>query len=89
MHDIVTYFATVWMTGLVGVSIIVLRRARSIATRILVLDTITLILVSLLVLYSINTRSHFYMDAALILALLSFVTTLAAARFYGEGNPFA
>lgn len=89
MQDIIFYIATIWMTGLVGVSIVLMMRTRSVATRILVLDTITLILVTLLVLFSINTRSYFYMDAALILALLSFVTTLAASRFYGEGNPFA
>jgi hypothetical protein len=32
--------------------------------------------------------TSYYLDAALALALLSFVSTLAAARFYAEGSPF-
>jgi multisubunit Na+/H+ antiporter MnhF subunit len=87
-REIVFYLATVWMTVLLGVSVVLLVRARSSATLILVLDTLTLILIALLVLFSISTRSYYYLDSALILALLSFIATLAAARFFGEGNPF-
>ncbi|MHB1133897.1 MAG: monovalent cation/H+ antiporter complex subunit F [Chloroflexota bacterium] len=89
MQQFVFYAATVWMTVLLGVCIAQLLVARSPATRILVLDTLTLILVALLALYSLFTRSYYYLDAALILALLSFVATLTAARYYGEGSPFA
>ena len=66
-----------------------LLRTHSVGTRLLVLDTLTLLLVGLLALYSLYARSYYYLDAALVLALLSFVATLAAARYYGEGSPFA
>jgi multisubunit Na+/H+ antiporter MnhF subunit len=48
------------------------------------LDTLTLILVALLVVYATGQRSSYYMDAALILALLAFLSTLVAARYHGE-----
>jgi len=48
------------------------------------LDTLTLVLVALLVLYAASGRSPYLLDAALVLALLSFVGTLAAARYFGE-----
>lgn len=89
MQQFVFYLGTVWMTVLLGISIVLLVRSRSVATRILVLDTLTLVLVALLALFSLGTGSPHYLDAALILALLSFVATLAAARYYGEGRPFS
>ncbi len=48
------------------------------------LDTLTLILLALLVLYGGSIRSPFVLDAALTLALLAFLGTLAAARYHGE-----
>jgi multicomponent Na+:H+ antiporter subunit F len=59
-------------------------RLRTTAARILALDTLTVVLVALVVVYSIGQRSSYYMDAALILALLAFVSTLVAARYHGE-----
>jgi multicomponent Na+:H+ antiporter subunit F len=88
VQDFIFYLATVWMTALLGISIVVLVRARTVATRILLLDTLTLILVALLALFSLGTSSPHYLDAALILALLSFVAAIATARYYGEGSPF-
>jgi multicomponent Na+:H+ antiporter subunit F len=40
--------------------------------------------VALLVVYATGQRSSYYMDAALILALLAFLSTLVAARYHGE-----
>ncbi|MBA4116050.1 MAG: pH regulation protein F, partial [Rubrobacter sp.] len=39
-------------------------------------------------LYGAANRSPYYVDAALILALLAFVGTLAAARYHGERKIF-
>ena len=68
-----------------AVAVVRLRRA---ASRILALDMLTLILVALLVLYADYQRSPYYLDAALILALLAFIATLVLARYHGEGKVF-
>lgn len=88
MHEIVFYAAAAWMTVLLAVAVVAVIRIFSTAGRILALDTLTLILVALLVLYGDANRSAYYLDAALILALLAFVGTLAAARYYGERRIF-
>ncbi len=88
MHEIVFYFAFAWMTVLLVVSVAAVIRLRSTAGRILALDTITLILVALLVLYADANRSSYYMDAALVLSLLAFMATLVLARYHGERKVF-
>ncbi len=88
MHEVVYYGAMIWMTGLLCVCIGMVIRSRSALVRILALDTVTLVLVALLILYSTTTESSFYLDAALMLALLSFVSTLVAARYHSEGRIF-
>jgi len=88
LHEIVFYLAFAWMTVLLVVSAAAVIRLRSTASRILALDTLTLILVGLLVLYADANRSSYYMDAALVLSLLAFVATLALARYHGERRIF-
>ncbi len=88
MHEIVFYAAAAWMTVLLAVAVVAVIRISETAGRILALDVLTLILVALLVLYGDANRSVYYLDAALILALLAFVGTLAAARYYGERRIF-
>lgn len=63
-------------------------RLRTTAARILALDMLTFVLVALLVVYAAGERSSYYMDVALILALLAFLSTLAMARYHGERKIF-
>ncbi len=51
-------------------------------------DTLVLLLIGLLVLWSDAEGVSYFLDAALGLAVLAFVGTLAAARFHGEGKMF-
>ena len=88
MHSVVSYFAFAWMTVLLAVSVAAVIRLPTTAGRILALDTLTLILVALLVLYADTRDSPYFLDAALILALLSFLGTVAAARYHGERRIF-
>ncbi len=88
MHEIVFYVAAAWMTVLLVVAVVAVIGLSSTAGRILALDTLTLILVALLVLYGDAHSSAYYLDAALILALLAFIGTLAASRYYGEREIF-
>ncbi len=88
MHEVVFYVAALWLTCLVIASTALVLRARSPASRILALDTLVLLLVGLLVLWSDAEGVAYFLDAALVLSVLGFVATLAAARFHGEGRIF-
>jgi multicomponent Na+:H+ antiporter subunit F len=88
LHGVVFYAAAAWLTVLLAVGVVAVIRVSSTAGRILALDMLTLILAALLVLYGDAQRNPYYIDAALILALLAFVGTLAAARYYGERKIF-
>jgi multicomponent Na+:H+ antiporter subunit F len=80
--------AIIWIAALLAVNIALVVAARSVTVRILASDTLTLVLVALLVLFAHRERSAVYLDAALILALLSFIGVLAAARYHRTGRPF-
>ena len=88
MHEVVFYVAVTWMTVVLIVGVVATIKLPLTGGRILALDTLTLILTALLVLYGTAERTSYYLDVALILALLAFVGTLAAARYYGERKIF-
>ena len=88
MSDVVFYIAMIWLVVLFGICVVMVARAKSGLVRVLSLDTMTLVLVALLVVYSTTTHTSFYLDAALVLALLSFISVLAVARYHGERRLF-
>jgi multicomponent Na+:H+ antiporter subunit F len=89
MSDIVFYAGIVWTAFLLGVVVVRLARARTTGQRILALDLVTLILIGLLAVAAGEDQRSYALDAALALALLSFVATLAASRYYEDRGPFA
>lgn len=88
IRDAVFFFAAVWMTALLGAVVVLAIRARQAPLRILTIDLLTLILVSLLVLFGHAEGNALYLDAALLLAITGFIATLAAARYHAEGKVF-
>jgi multicomponent Na+:H+ antiporter subunit F len=80
--------AAIWVTFLLAVMIVAVVRAKSAILRILLVDTVTLILVALLVLFAERADRPYYLDAALALAMLSFVGTVGAARYLAERRVF-
>lgn len=88
MNDVVFYIAMIWMVVLFCICVVMVARAKSGLVRVLSLDTMTLVLVALLILYSSTTHTSYYLDAALVLALLSFISVLAAARYHAERRLF-
>lgn len=88
MSTIVFNLALIWLAFLLLGTIVLVIRARSTMVRLLAADVLTLILVAVLVLFAQREGSAFYLDAALILALLSFIGVLAAGRYYRSGSPF-
>jgi multicomponent Na+:H+ antiporter subunit F len=86
MHQVVFTIAALWLTVLVIACAVLVLRASSAPSRILALDTLVLVLIGLLVLWSDSEGVPYFLDAALVLAVVAFVATLVAARFYGEGR---
>ena len=58
-----------------------LLRGPTLPDRILALDTLSINTIALLVLYGIHARSSVYFEAALIIAMLSFVGTVALSKY--------
>lgn len=88
MHETVFTVAAVWVSFLLVVCVVVMLRSRSGLVRVLALDAMTLTLIALLVLFSDSRGVSWYLEAALVLAMLSFMSTVAAARYYAEGKIF-
>ena len=90
MSGVVFYAGIVWSAVLLGVVAWRLAHAATTSERILALDLFTLILIGLLALAAGDDQRSYALDAALALALLSFVATLAACRYYeNRGRPFS
>lgn len=88
IHEIVFYAASAWLAVLVIACAVLVLYARSAGSRIVALDMLVLVIIGLLVLWSDAEGVPFFLDAALLLALLAFMGTLAAARFHGDGRLF-
>jgi multicomponent Na+:H+ antiporter subunit F len=80
MTDVLVTAVLIWMTILLAAVVIFAVKSRSDSERLLAVDAITLILIAILALFSIMNRQSYYLDAALALALMSFVGTVVAAR---------
>lgn len=79
-------FGMIWMTWLLAAIVIFAVKTRSNAVRILALDSMTLVLVAVMVLFAASRGEVYYMDTALALALVSFVSTVAASRWLAAGR---
>lgn len=88
MHEVVFNIAVVWLVALAVVCVLMIVRARSGLVRVLALDTLTLVIVALLIVYSVTTGTAYYIDVAVVLALISFVSVIAAVRYHAERRLF-
>jgi multisubunit Na+/H+ antiporter MnhF subunit len=88
VHPVLLSAATIWLATLLGILLVFAIVIRSALTRILALDTLTLVLIAFLALAAARDRSGYALDAALVVALLAFVGTIAAARYYSRGSLF-
>jgi multicomponent Na+:H+ antiporter subunit F len=89
MSNVVFNLGILWLAVLLGIVIVRMARAPTTGERILALDLLTLVLIALLALTAGEDQRSYALDAALGLALLSFVATLAACRYYEDGRPFS
>jgi multicomponent Na+:H+ antiporter subunit F len=89
VHPVVFHASAIWMTILAGICIAMIVRPSSAAlVRILVLDLLTMVVIGLLLLYATSRGIESLIDVALAIAILSFLGTLAAARFHSRGSLF-
>ena len=89
MIDDAVFFAGIgWLTVLLGVCVVRIARAPTPTQRVVALDLLVLVLIGLLALAAGEDQEAFALDAALALALLSFIATVAAARYLGDRRPF-
>ena len=79
-----------WAAGAFAVALLLagwrLLRGPTLADRILALDTLYVNSVALLVLIGIYFGTSRYFEAALIIAMIGFVSTVALARYLLRGN---
>lgn len=88
VHQWVVAVGVGWALLLVLGFVAVTLRVRSLLDRVLAVDVLAMCVVAVLALLAIRTQEVGYLDAALALALLTFVGTVAAARFRHRGGPF-
>ncbi len=78
-----------WVLGLMGVAVVLtfyrLRIGPTVADRVIALDLLSTIGIGIIVVYSIETDKKILLDAAILLALISFVATVAFARYLEKG----
>lgn len=89
ISDAIFYAGVVWLAVLLAVVAVRLARASTTAQRILSLDLLTIVLIGLLAVATGEAKHPAPLDAALALALLAFVATLAACRHYEDREPFS
>jgi multicomponent Na+:H+ antiporter subunit F len=87
-NDLVFFAGIAWLAVLLAVTIAAIGRDGTTVERLVALDTAVLVLIGLLGLVAAESGRPYALDAAMALALLSFVATLAAARYLGDRRPF-
>lgn len=60
--------------------------AQGVGDRVLALDTMVINCIALLVLFGLTEGTEMFFEAAMIIAMLGFVSTVAYARFMLRGN---
>ncbi len=88
MPEVVAIIAFGWATVLLVAGGLLILRSGDPLERVLVLDVLVAIVIVLLTTLSFLRDVSYYIDAALGLALLSFVATLVACRHVVRGRPF-
>jgi multicomponent K+:H+ antiporter subunit F len=79
-------FAFACLTLALLLSLFRLLRGPSSADRILALDTMVINAIALIILFCIHERSSTYFEAALLLATVGFVGTVAYTKFILRGD---
>jgi multicomponent Na+:H+ antiporter subunit F len=88
MPEVIAAVAFGWAAVLLVAGGLLLLQAADALHRVLALDVLVSVVIVMLTALSYLRGVSYYIDAALALALLSFTSTLVAARHVMRGRPF-
>ncbi len=74
--------------GMLAAAVWRIWRGETVADRLVGVDLITTLLISILILLSIIQRDSIYIDLALALAALGFISTIALAKYLADEQMF-
>ncbi|MEX0958718.1 MAG: K+/H+ antiporter subunit F [Burkholderiales bacterium] len=86
MLDIAITLAAWMIAAALVLNVLRLVRGPDATDRVLALDTLYINLVGLIVLMCIDTGSKMYFEAAIVIALLGFIGTVALAKYILAGD---
>ena len=87
MMEIATNISFILLGLAMLAAVIRIVRGPTLADRILGLDTLTILAIGLVGIFAIRTGLHLYVDIAIALALVGFLSTAAFARFLLKRPP--
>ena len=87
MLEFGTQFALVMLAAAVLVSVVRLVRGPTLPDRVVAQDLIGVLVVGLIVVLAASTGVHATLDAAIVIALIAFVATIAYATYVERGDP--
>ncbi len=86
MKEIMMLIIAVFITSAIFIALIRFLKGPTIYDRIAAIDVLTLITTVILVILAIYYKEIFYMDTAIVYAILSFIGVVAFARFMERKN---
>ena len=87
MVEFGTQFALVTLSAAVLMAVVRLIRGPTLPDRVVAMDLIGVLVVGLIVVLAASTRVRATLDAAIVIALIAFVATIAYATYIERGHP--
>jgi multicomponent Na+:H+ antiporter subunit F len=87
MLEFGTQFALVTLAAAVLVAVVRLVRGPTLPDRVVAMDLMGILVVGLIVVLAASTAVHATLDAAIVIALIAFVATIAYATYVEKGHP--
>lgn len=86
----IDHLITFWVLPTLSVAVVLallrLIKGPDVANRVMALDVLTVLGIGLIAAYAIAHRQPAFLDAAILLAVLSFLTTIAFAYYLERGT---
>ncbi len=70
----------------IAMNLWIIMAGKSLGDRIIALDAMVINVIALIVLYGLSRGTEIFFEAAMIIAMLGFVSTVAYARYLLRGN---
>ena len=87
MGEFGTQFALVTLGAAVLIAVVRLVRGPTLPDRVVAMDLIGVLVVGLIVVLAASTGVRATLDAAIVIALIAFVATIAYATYIERGHP--